>query len=61
VEDDVAALHVGTRVFEFEGFIKGAQSHHVDLVVIREVDATEHGDEYGHDEGSIASEGAAVA
>src|SRR5579864_4401524 len=56
-EDDVATLYVSARTLELKRFAQGAQGFHVDLIVTADVDAPEHGDEYGHDRGSIPSKG----
>ena len=47
-EDDVATLDVGLRVFELERGVEGAECVHFNAVVGADIDAAEHGDEYGH-------------
>ena len=47
-EDDVSALQVGLRIFEFERSVKGAESVHLDFAVAADVDGTEHGDKDRH-------------
>ena len=49
-KDDVTALDVRLRGFEFEGFVEGTQGVHLDFVVAADIDAAEHGDDGGHGE-----------
>lgn len=47
-ENDVAAIDVGLAAGEFQGFIKGAEGVHFNLIVAGDVDAAEQGDDDGH-------------
>ena len=48
-ENDIPALHVGLRVFEFERGIKRPQRLHFDLAAAADVDGAKHGDEHWHE------------
>ncbi len=47
-EDDISALQVGLRVFEFERNVQCTQGVHLDLVVAADVNSAQHGNEDWH-------------
>ncbi len=55
-KDDIAALHVGSRRLQLEGFAESAKGIHLDFIATADVDAAEHADYGGHGGGSITRE-----
>jgi hypothetical protein len=58
-KDDIAALYVGSRIFEFERFAECAKRLHLKSIVAADIHAAKHADEYRHGR-SIAVVGSGI-